>query len=195
MKRGSRRAPLVLLVGSRSWLITLLALLIFTALVLLWWRFGQGPAKIPDQPVLAYQAEGQESAGGSQQESIGVNEQGLPESSGKGSFVDYRLQREQTRQETREMLEFLLNSDVNETRKQAEVEWLELIKEISLETEIENILKVKGFSDVIANIGQDNVSVVIYGESLTPEQVSLIQDAVIRIYPVRLDKIAISLLG
>lgn len=186
MKRISRRTPLILIVGSRNWFIFVLALILVLGAVAVWWRSEQAPTEAPGQPVLAYQDEAPAV--------VIETEQVLPESPGEGSYVDYRLQREQTRQETREMLEILLISDVTEVREQAEAEWLALAKEMSLESELENVLKIKGFTDVIANIGADNVSVIIYASSLTPDQVSLIQDAVIRIYPVRLDKIAISVM-
>jgi len=110
----------------------------------------------------------------------------------EGYFVDYRLQREQSREETKDMLEVLLASEIEETRQKAEAEWLALNNKITKESEIENILKIKGFKDAIVQIGVDNVSLIIYASSLTPEQVSLIQDVTIRSYPVRLDKIIIS---
>lgn len=115
-----------------------------------------------------------------------------PVLNGQSYFVNYRLQREQARQEAKAMLSPLLNSNVDKAREQAQVKWLELTKKIEKEEEIENFLKIKGFQDLIADVNPDSISIIIYASSLTPNEVSLIQDAVTRITKIRLDKISIS---
>nr|MDA8227862.1 SpoIIIAH-like family protein [Desulfitobacterium hafniense] len=95
-------------------------------------------------------------------------------------------------QEAKAMLSPLLNSNVDKAREQAQVKWLELTKKIEKEEEIENFLKIKGFQDLIADVNPDSISIIIYASSLTPNEVSLIQDAVTRITKIRLDKISIS---
>lgn len=114
------------------------------------------------------------------------------EPQGENYFVDYRLQREQSRQEEKAMLAALLNSNVEKTKEEAQKKWLELSSKIGKEDQIENLLKIKGFKDVIADVTLDSVNIVIYAQALSPNELSLIQDTIIRILPVHLDRINIS---
>lgn len=115
-----------------------------------------------------------------------------PDVSGENYFVNYRLKREQFRQETKAMLSELLNSTVEKTKEQAQEKWLELSTKIQKEGEVENLLKIKGFQDAVADVFLENVTVVVYAPSLTPNEVSIIQDIVVRVTKVRIDKITIS---
>jgi len=112
--------------------------------------------------------------------------------SGENYFVNYRLKRDQFRQETKAMLSELLNSTVDKSKEQAQGKWLELSTKILKEGEIENLLKIKGFQDAVADVFLENVTVIVYAPSLTPNEVSIIQDIVVRVTKVRLDKITIS---
>lgn len=112
--------------------------------------------------------------------------------SGENYFVDYRLKRDQFRQETKAMLSELLNSTVAKNKEQAQEKWLELSTKILKEGEIENLLKIKGFQDAVTDVFPENVTVIVYASSLTPKEVSIIQDIVVRVTKVRLDKITIS---
>lgn len=112
-------------------------------------------------------------------------------SDGEGYFVTYRLEREKARQEAKAMLAALLNG--NEPKnKEAEAKWLELTSKMEKESEIENLLKIKGFQDAVAAVNLDNVNVIVYGTGLTPNQVNLIQDIVVRVTKVRIDRIIVS---
>ena len=115
-----------------------------------------------------------------------------PDVSGENYFVNYRLKREQFRQETQAMLSELLNSTVEKTQEQAQEKWFELSMKVQKEGEIENLLKIKGFQDAVADVFLDNVTVIIYAPSITPNEVSIIQDIVVRVTNVRKDKITIS---
>ncbi|ODA41704.1 SpoIIIAH-like family protein [Desulfosporosinus sp. BG] len=115
-----------------------------------------------------------------------------PDLSGENYFVNYRLKREQFRQETKAMLAELLNSTVMKTKEQAQEKWLELSMKIQNEEEIENLLKIKGFQDAVADVFVENVTVIVYAPSLTPNEVSIIQDIVVRVTKVRMDKITIT---
>ena len=112
--------------------------------------------------------------------------------SGENYFVNYRLERDQFRQETKAMLSELLNSTVDKSKEQAQEKWLELSTKILKEGEVENLLKIKGFQDAVADVFLENVTVIVYAPSLTPNEVSIIQDIVMRVTKVRLDKITIS---
>lgn len=111
--------------------------------------------------------------------------------SGENYFVNYRLKREQFRQENKAMLSELLNSSVEKTKVQAQENWLELSTKILREGEIENLLKIKGFQDAVADVFPDSVAVIVYAQILTPNEVSLIQDIVVRVTNIRLDKITV----
>lgn len=111
--------------------------------------------------------------------------------SGENYFVNYRLKREQFRQETKAMLSELLNSSVEKSQSQAQEQWLGLSTKIQRESEIENLLKIKGFQDAVVDVFHDSVSVIIYAQELTPNEVSLIQDIVVRVTSVRMDKITV----
>ncbi|EHQ88095.1 hypothetical protein DesyoDRAFT_0923 [Desulfosporosinus youngiae DSM 17734] len=115
-----------------------------------------------------------------------------PNDSGGNYFVNYRLKREQVRQEAKAMLAKLLDSTVEKSKTQAQEKWLELSSEIQQEEEIENLLKIKGFQDAVADVCSEHVTVIVYAANLTPHEVSLIQDIVVRTTNVRLDKITVS---
>ena len=115
-----------------------------------------------------------------------------PDASGQNYFVNYRLQREQFRQETKAMLSELLNSTVEKSKEQAQAKWLELSTKIQKEGEIENLLMIKGFRDTAVDVLPENVTVIVYAANLTPSEVSIIQNIVFRVTKVRLDKITIS---
>lgn len=112
--------------------------------------------------------------------------------SGENYFVNYRLERDQFRQDTKTMLSELLNSTVDKSKAQAQEKWLELSTKIQKEGEIENLLKIQGFQDAVADVFPENVTVIVYAPSLTLNEVSIIQDIVVRATKIRLDKITIS---
>lgn len=115
-----------------------------------------------------------------------------PNNTGGNYFVNYRLKREQFRQESKAMLSELLDSTVENSKVQAQEKWLELSAKIQREEEIENLLKIKGFQDAVADVFTEHVTVIVYAPNLTSHEVSLIQDIVVRVTNVRLDKITVS---
>lgn len=115
-----------------------------------------------------------------------------PELRGENYFVNYRLQREQTRQEEKTMLAAVLNSNVVKTQEEAQQKWLELTNRMGKEDNLENLLKIKGFQDAIVDVTPNSVNVVIYAQSLSPHELSTIQDITLRVSPVHLDRINIS---
>ena len=108
---------------------------------------------------------------------------------GENYFVNFRLEREKSRQETKNMLATLLRDPRN---RDAESKWLALAEKSEQENEIENMLKIKGFKDAVSAVEPDSVSVIVYAGSLSPSQVSMIQDTVLRVIKMRLDRISIS---
>lgn len=119
-------------------------------------------------------------------------DQRVPLVQGEGYFVNYRLGREQYRQETKGMLEALLNSTDAKNKAVAQAKWLELSTKISQESELEILLKLKGFQDVIVDVNYDSLNIIVLAQGLTPNEIFLIQDIVVRVTKIRLDRIFIS---
>ena len=99
----------------------------------------------------------------------------LTNDEGQNYFVNYRIKREQMRQETKNMLWQLLQSDITDTREQAQKRWLNLSDKIAKEGEIENILKMQGFRDVVSDVNGDKVNITVLSETITQQENSTIK--------------------
>jgi len=104
-----------------------------------------------------------------------------PELTGQEYFVNFRLEREKFRQEVKGMLAMLLDSPEPDTRALAQKQWLNLTQAIQQEAEIENYLKIIGFTDVVSQVKPGNVEVIVLSSTLTSQQIAEIQKAVTRI--------------
>jgi len=186
-KRGVKR-PVILLLGHKSklWLGGIVSLVVILAAVGIWMIRSVPPSYFPVQSSLPVNATVEDTPIQVEIETVKQDD------SGENYFVNYRLKRDQFRQETKAMLSELLNSTVDQSKEQAQAEWLELSTKIQKEGEIENLLKIKGFQDAVADVFLETVTVIVYAPSLTPNEVSIIQDIVVRATNVRLDKIMIS---
>lgn len=111
---------------------------------------------------------------------------------GQNYFVNYRIKREYFRQETKEMLRLLIESDIAETRAQAQESWLQLSKKIAQEAEIENVLKMKGFRDVVSEVHKQNVNVTILADDLKQQDISVIKSVTAAVTGYTRDKIGVS---
>lgn len=186
IKRLSR--PVLLIVGHKS----RIGLVCFLGLAALLGTLGVGlmtsepHAYLPGQASLPVNASVVDPSIQFQVETI------KPNDLGGDYFVNYRLKREQVRQESKAMLSKLLDSTVEKSKAQAQEKWLELSLKIQREEEIENLLKIKGFHDVVADVFSEHVTVIVNAPSLTPYEVSLIQDIVVRVTNIREDKITVS---
>lgn len=182
------KRPVVMIFGhkSRFWVSGLVGLVVILGALGVWLLTDEPHTHFSNQSSLPVNAPAEGSSIQFQVETL------KPNASGEEYFVDYRLQREQFRQESKAMLSQLLDSTVEKSKEQAQGKWLELNTKIQKEEEIENLLKIKGFQDAVADVFPENVTLIIYAPSLTPNEVSIIQDIVVRVTKVRLDKIAIS---
>lgn len=153
--------------------------------VVLWAAFHNSPPHFSGQPSLAVTAPLED---GIQFTAEVVK----PSLQGEDYFVNYRLQREQSRQEAKAMLEPLLNSTVSKTQAEAQQKWLELSNKIEKESQIENVLKIKGFKDAIVDVNQNAVNVIIFAPALSQDEVKLIQSVVTQITNIRLNQVTIS---
>ena len=181
------KRPIVMFIGHKSWAwwIGLLGLVAILGVLGVKW-LDEPQVYSPGQSSLPVNAAVEDNSIQFQVEPV------KPDVSGENYFVNYRLKREQFRQETKTMLSELLNSNVEKSKAQAQEKWLELSTKIQKEGEIENLLKIKGFQDAVADVFLENVTVIVYSNNLTPNEVSIIQDIVVRVTKVRVDKIVIS---
>lgn len=184
--RGKR--PVILLFGHvhKLWVGGIAAVVVILAALGIWVLKFEPPAYFSSQASLPVNASVVDTSIQFEVETLKQNV------SGENYFVNYRLKRDQFRQETKAMLSELLNSTVDKSKVQAQEKWLELSTKILKEGEVENLLKIKGFQDAVADVFPENVTVIVYAPSLTPNEVSQIQDIVVRVTKVRLDKITIS---
>ncbi|TGE37812.1 SpoIIIAH-like family protein [Desulfosporosinus fructosivorans] len=184
--RGKR--PVILLFGHvyKLWVGGIVSLMVILAALGIWVIKSEPPAYFSRQASLPVNASVEDPPIQFEVETVKENV------SGENYFVNYRLKRDQFRQETKAMLSELLNSTVDKSKVQAQEKWLELSTKILKEGEVENLLKMKGFQDAVADVFPENVTVIVYAPSLTPNEVSHIQDIVVRVTKVRLDKITIS---
>lgn len=95
-------------------------------------------------------------------------------------FSRLRADRLKSREDAYAMIEeSLKNTDLSEENKKAA---LDKATELSMRTEkeaaIETLLKAKGFSTVIAIIGDEDVNIVVKNDEMLPAQTVQIQDAV-----------------
>lgn len=182
------KRPVILFCGHKSkmWLGGLVSLVVILAALGIWVMKGEPPSYFSVQSSLPVNASVEDTSIQFEVETVKQNV------SGENYFVNYRLKRDQFRQETKAMLSELLNSTVDKSKEQAQEKWLELSTKIHKEGEVENLLKIKGFQDAVADVFLENVTVIVYAPSLTPNEVSIIQDIVVRVTKVRLDKITIS---
>jgi stage III sporulation protein AH len=188
MFNSRAKRPVILLIGhiDKMWVGGLVSLVGILAALGIWVMNAEPPAYFSVQSSLPVIASVEETSIQFEVETVNQSV------SGENYFVNYRLKRDQFRQETKAMLSELLNSTVAKSKEQAQEKWLELSTKIHKEGEIENLLKIKGFQDAVADVFLENVTVIVYAPSLTPNEVSIIQDIVIRVTKVRLDKITIS---
>ncbi len=117
---------------------------------------------------------------------------------GKGTgnsavFVNFRQNRENNRQQQIELLTEVINNNnaSQETRQAAQKKLLELNETIAKEGEIENLVLAKGFKDVAATVTSNNINLMVYGEQLTTDEITRLQDIVVRCTGTRLENIVI----
>ena len=182
------KRPVILLWGHKSkmWLGGLVSLVVILAAIGIYVMKAEPPSHFSVQSSLPVNASVVDSSIQFEVETVRQNVLG------ENYFVNYRLKRDQFRQETKAMLSELLNSTVEKSKEQAQEQWLELSTKIHKEGEVENLLKIKGFQDAVSDVFLENVTVIVYAPSLTPNEVSIIQDIVVRVTKVRQDKITIS---
>ncbi|UWG95714.1 SpoIIIAH-like family protein [Dehalobacter sp. DCM] len=116
----------------------------------------------------------------------------LTNNTGQNYFVDYRIKREQYRQEKKVMLEPLLIADFDETRREAQKSWLALCEKISQEGELENVLKIKGYKDVVSEVSPHKASITVLSNKLTEKDIIQIKAVAAEITGFTMKKIEVT---
>ena len=109
-------------------------------------------------------------------------------------FVQAKLDREQSRNKQKDMLNEMLNNENIDAEKKNEVTtaMLQIQQRIEKETEAESMIEAKGFNEVYVRIDDDTVDVVVDKAELTDAEIAQIEDIVKRKTGVSADKIRIT---
>lgn len=93
-------------------------------------------------------------------------------------FATTKKQREQARKEATEALNEIINNVKADSGSVADAtaKAAEIAKNIERESNIETLVKAKGFSNCVAVVSQDSVSVVVQSEGLLPSEMVQIQE-------------------
>ena len=96
-------------------------------------------------------------------------------------FASYRDERDSVRTQELAYLDAIVAQGADaETLSDAQQQKLELVNAMETELTVENLVRAKGFSDVIVSIHKGNISVVVGADTLNDEQVAQILDIVLR---------------
>ena len=91
-------------------------------------------------------------------------------------FTAYRQTLAKSREEAASLLEEVIGNDAagGETIQQALRQKTELARTIEMETQMETLLKARGFEDALCTLSHDAVNIVVKAEELTQQQASQI---------------------
>lgn len=109
-------------------------------------------------------------------------------------FVQAKLEREQSRNKQKDMLNEMLNNENidNEKKNEVTTAMLQIQQRIEKETAAESMIEAKGFNEVYVRIDEDTVDVVVDKAELTDAEIAQIEDIVKRKTGVSADKIRIT---
>lgn len=108
-------------------------------------------------------------------------------------FVEYRLQREQTRARETEMLNQIIENEKisEEGKKQAEQQLLSLIALMEKELLVENLVKAKGYRDAVFFYRDGLANVVVAAENLSEREVVQLAEMVSGLAGIRMEEVAV----
>lgn len=114
--------------------------------------------------------------------------------SNKDYFSTSKLERDTMYSQMLETYENILNSSNSlETQKESATEEIKKINETKNSIMIcENLIKTKGFEEVVIFVNGDSVSIIVQDEQLSPEEVAKIQNIISRELKAKVENIHIS---
>ena len=108
-------------------------------------------------------------------------------------FTEYRLERDRVRSERSDLLrEVLRTAKTEEARVKAQDAVLKLALEKQRESEMENLIKARGFADALVFVRDSSVSAVVKAQTLNREEVIQVADVIGRVSGVKPEDITIS---
>lgn len=112
-------------------------------------------------------------------------------------FASARLQREQTRAKSKELLlEIVNNENLADTQKTDAVAGIERLADVAeKESATEILLEAKGFADSVVSIVDESVDVIVNANELTEQQIAQIEDIVKRKTEISAENIVITPVG
>lgn len=95
-------------------------------------------------------------------------------------FAEYRLERDRARGQEREMLREVMAgaAATDEARRQANLRYLGLSTAMGLETQLEGLIRGRGFVDAVVFLGDGTAQVVVKATALTGPDAARIGDLV-----------------
>jgi stage III sporulation protein AH len=108
-------------------------------------------------------------------------------------FTEYRLERDKLRSERSEILrESIKSAKTEDARQTAQTAILRTIQEKQQETEMENLIRARGFADALVFIRDNAVNAVVKAPSLTRDDVIQIAEVISKVSGVKTEDITIS---
>lgn len=97
-------------------------------------------------------------------------------------FRDYRFEREQDRGKEIAYINTIVANEISDAEiiKEAQAQLLEITSNMEAELVIENLIKAKGFTDVVVIMHKNSVNVIVDKPELLPEEVARILEVVKR---------------
>lgn len=123
-----------------------------------------------------------------------VNETSAPATSNDQYFTESRLEREKMYSQMLESYQKILNnSQISDTQKEISQSEIKKINDTKNAIMIsENLLKNKGFEDLLIFVNGDSISVVIKAKELSQEQIAQVQNIIVRELKADIENVHIS---
>lgn len=123
-----------------------------------------------------------------------VSETSVPAASDNQYFAESKLEREKMYSQMLESYQKIINnSQISDTQKEISQNEIKKINDTKNAIMIsENLLKNKGFEDLIIFVNGDSISVVIKAKELTQEQIAQVQNIIVRELKADIENIHIS---
>lgn len=108
-------------------------------------------------------------------------------------FTEYRLERDKVRSERSDLIrDILKNAKTEDMRQKAQESVLKMALDKQRESEMENLIKARGFSDALVFVRENSVSAVVKTSALSREEVIQVADAISRVTGIKPEDITIS---
>lgn len=108
-------------------------------------------------------------------------------------FTEYRLERDKVRSERSDLIrDILKNAKTEDMRQKAQESVLKMALDKQRESEMENLIKSRGFSDALVFVRENSVSAVVKTSALSRDEVIQVADAISRVTGIKPEDITIS---